>query len=147
MTSRRPGQGLGAAREPGRLYSNEEPPPVLPRDSVHLRREAGGARGPASRRPPAGEKVRFWMGGGAEGQIVREAVLAAATLRTGATDPLLAAQSPQASSCALRSRGALLCAVRWHCLRSMSHAGIISSLLKKTTSRSREGLASLGRAP
>lgn len=28
MTSRRPGQGLGAAGEPGRRYSNGEPPPV-----------------------------------------------------------------------------------------------------------------------
>lgn len=137
MTSRRPGQGLGAAREPGRLYSNEEPPPVLPRDSVHLRREAGGAR-----RPPAGEKVRFWMGGGPKGQIVREAVLAAATLRTGSRTLSSRLRAP----CASRFQGALLCAVRWQCLRSMSHAGITSSLLKKTTSRSREGLASLGKA-
>ncbi|XDB63668.1 hypothetical protein AB1E18_016995 [Capra hircus] len=50
MTSRRPGQGLGAAREPGRLYSNEEPPPVpLKRGLGHLRPQAGAGRSPRPR--------------------------------------------------------------------------------------------------
>lgn len=43
MTSRRPGQGLGAVGEPGRRYGNVELPPVPPRDSVHLRPEAATA--------------------------------------------------------------------------------------------------------
>lgn len=50
MTSRRPGQGLGAAREPGRLYSNKEPPPVpLKRGLGHLRPQAGAGRSPRPR--------------------------------------------------------------------------------------------------
>lgn len=49
MTSGRLGQGLGAAGEPGRRYSNGEQPPVPPRDSVHLRSEAAAGRSPRPR--------------------------------------------------------------------------------------------------
>lgn len=92
MTSRRPGQGLGAAREPGRLYSDEELPAVLRRHSVHLKPETGAGRSPR----PRGQKVRFWSQGGPEGQMVREAVPAGPAAGPGAP-------SPPASSCALGS--------------------------------------------
>ena len=67
--------------------------------------------------------------------------------------PLLRAQSRQAASCAFR-------VLRRFAVRSPharpaifdpppegSNAGITSTLLKRTTSRSREGLACLGSAP
>ncbi|XP_014589844.3 T-complex protein 11 homolog isoform X2 [Equus caballus] len=114
MTSRRPGQGLGAARGPGRRYSNEKPPPVPPRDSVHLRPEAGARRSPR----PRGLHAVSSAACGPEGALQEPG-------RTGGAPALglrslSSGLSPRAAACALRAPSASLCAVRRRCLRSSS---------------------------
>lgn len=114
MTSRRPGQGLGAARGPGGRYSNEKPPPVPPRDSVHLRPEAGARRSPR----PRGLHAVSSAACGPEGALQEPG-------RTGGAPALglrslSSGLSPRAAPCALRAPSASPCAVRRRCLRSSS---------------------------
>lgn len=113
---------------PGRLragcrYSNEEPPPVAPRDSVHLRLggkgrsvAACGLEGALGRRAP-------------EGQPVSGAVSAGPTARAGASDPRLTSRS--ASARCPRAQPAPASRAPTEAV-----AGAVSSLLERMTLRS-----------
>lgn len=90
--------------------------------------------------------------GGQEGEAVREDVSTGPTACTGTTGPLLPAQSPRLPPAPYRTEAlysAQLAGTAYDLRANLpkeARAGIISSLLKRTF-KSREGLASLGRAP
>lgn len=156
-----PRSGPGPARRLGRRYSNEEPPPVLRRDSVHLRPQVGAGRSSRFR----GLRVVSSTDCGLEGALQEPGRASGGRLREKPFPcvPLLP-RGLRTLSSRLRAPGFLLrltlpkrSAVR----RPQAHtaydlranppkeaiAHIIRSLLERTTLRSPEGLVSLGKAP